>query len=66
MRNASLKLPVKFGLGQLDKPMTEAQARRWGKANMPADLDGAGFKVGVFRSDPDLHGSDFYRISFGK
>lgn len=66
MLNASLKLPVKFGLSQLDRPMTHAQATRWGKTNMPADLSVAGFKVGVFRSDPELHGADFYRVSFGK
>ena len=60
------KLPVKFGLGQLDKPMTEAQARHWGKANMPGDLAAAGFEVEVFRSDPELHGADFYRVSFRK
>ena len=58
-------LPVKAGLSTLDKPMTAKQARRWGEANMPRDLRRAGFEVCLFRSDPEIHGGDWFRVSYG-
>jgi len=61
-----LKLRVKVGLDVLDRPMTYKQALRWGKANIPRDLAAAGFTTQVFRSDAQLHGSEFYRVSYGK
>lgn len=61
-------LPVRFGCGRqaLDKPMTAKQARRWGRLNMPGDLKRSGFEVVVFRSDPEIHFGDYFRVSFGK
>ncbi|MFK4131949.1 hypothetical protein ACI2KR_06595 [Pseudomonas luteola] len=60
------KLPVKLGLGQLNKPMTRAQAQRYGDRNIPRDLKAAGFTCSVFTSDPEIHGGLWYRISYGK
>lgn len=61
-------LPVRVGSGRecLPQPMTRGQVERWGKANMPKDLKAAGFQVDVFRSDPEINGGDFFRVSFGK
>lgn len=59
------KLPVKVGLGTLDKPMTRAQAQRHGDKHMPADLRRAGFECVVFRSDREIHGGDWFRINYG-
>lgn len=33
---------------------------------MPADLKRCGFQVCLFRSDPEIHGGDYFRVSFGK
>lgn len=59
------KLPVKAGVLTLDKPMTRAQAKRWGDRHMPADLRRTGFETFVSRSDPEMHGGTWYRISYG-
>lgn len=60
------KLPVKMGLGTLDKPMTHAQALRYGERHMPLDLKRAGFKTVVFKSDSEIHGGLWYRINYTK
>ena len=65
-RGKTERLPVKIGLGILPAPMTAAQARRYGEKNMPRDLRRAGFRVEIFRSDPALHGGDWFRINYGK
>ena len=64
--NLREKLLVKVGLSSLETPMTYKQALRYGKNAMPADLKRAGFECTVFRSDRDIHGSDFFRINYGK
>lgn len=63
---ARQKLPVKVGLSTLETPMTKTQAARYGNNAMPSDLKRAGFKCSVFQSDPQLHGSLFYRINYSK
>jgi hypothetical protein len=60
------KLLVKVGIGSLDRPMTRKQAMRYGQRNMPTDLKRAGFETVIFRSDPELHGGDWFRINYGK
>jgi|GEM_PF-4642312 hypothetical protein len=57
---------VRVGLGTLERPMTRAQAERYGAANMPADLRRAGFETVVFASDPQIHGARFQRVNYGK
>ena len=57
--------PVKVGTGTLP-PMTLQQATRYGLRHMPRDLKAAGFQCVVFVSDPDINGSNFYRINYGK
>ena len=57
---------VRQGLGTLDKTMTKAQALRYAKRNMPADLRRAGFKAHVFTADLEINGWDGYRITYGK
>ena len=64
--NERAKLKVKVGNSSLETPMTYKQALRYGKNAMPEDLKRAGFQCTVFRSDRTLHGSDFYRINYGK
>ena len=64
-RNPQEKLIVKVGIGQLDQPMTRAQAQRFGEKTMPRDLKAAGFKCVVSRSDPELHGGNWFRINYG-
>ena len=59
-------LLVKVGIGVLDKPMTRAQAQRYGEKNMPNDLRKAGFKALVSRSCAEIHGGNWFRISYGK
>lgn len=59
------KLPVKLGIGTLDKHMTRAQAQRYGEQAMPADLKRAGFECIVARSDIELHGGEWFRINYG-
>jgi hypothetical protein len=59
------KLPVKVGLGKLNKPMTKSQAMRWGNQNMPRDLKKAGFTTSVFQSDAEIHGGEWLRINYG-
>ena len=65
MSNAQEKLLVKIGIGQLDRPMTRSAAQRYGQQNMPRDLKAAGFECVVARSDPELHGGNWYRINYG-
>lgn len=60
------KLPVKVGILTLDKQMTRDQAMRYGKRYMPADLKRAGFECFVSKSDAEMHGGAWYRISYGK
>lgn len=60
------KLLVKTGLSTLPEPMTRQQAQRHGERNMPSDLRKAGFKCIIFRSSPDIHGGDWFRINYGK
>lgn len=61
------RLPVKTSTNEVVAgPMTGLQARRWGNRQMPADLKRAGFEVVVFRSDPDIQGSNYFRVSYGK
>lgn len=62
----SEKLTVKIGLGQLDRPMTRAQAQRYGERHMPHDLKRAGFHCVVARTTPELHGGVWFRINYGK
>lgn len=57
---------VMIGLSQLHKPMTIQQARKFGDRNMPIDLKKTGFKTYIFISDPEINGSLFFRISYGK
>ena len=59
------RLPVKVGILTLDKPMTREQATRWGDRHMPADLKRVGFETFVGKSDPELHGGVWFRISYG-
>lgn len=59
-------LPIKVGLGTLSRRMTVKQARRWGNRNMPKRLKDVGFQTCVFVSDPEIHGSHFIRVSYGK
>jgi hypothetical protein len=65
-KTAPERLPVKIGLSTLDKMMTRAGAYRFGARNMPADLKRAGFQTVIFRSDPELHGGNWFRINYGK
>lgn len=58
--------PVRIGSGQLELPMTKEQARRYGEANMPADLKRSAFQTCVFTSDPEINGGTFFRVSYGK
>ena len=60
---ATEKLPVKMGLSTLS-PMTRKQAERYARREMPADLCRAGFEVVVSESDPELHGGEWFRVSF--
>ena len=70
MRDAAYKLeclPVKVGCcDTLPLRMTRAQAQQWGERNMPSDLKRAGFKCVVFRSDPEIHGGNWFRVNYGK
>lgn len=61
----AVRLPVKSECGQLSPPMTRAQARRRGNANMPQDLRRAGFETVIFESDPQIHGGHYFRINYG-
>ena len=63
---ADEKLPVKVGLSTLPHPMTRQQALRWGDRHMPADLKRAGFQTVIARSDLELHGGSWFRVSYGK
>jgi hypothetical protein len=60
------KLPVKVGLLTLDKTMTRAGAQRWGDRHMPIDLRKAGFLTFVGKSDAEMHGGVWFRVSYGK
>lgn len=66
-----MKLPVySGGVGRESvypgATMTREQARRYGERNMPRDLRRAGFRVHVFRSDAEIHGADYFRVTYGK
>jgi hypothetical protein len=66
MKSSTLRLPTKYGLETL-QPMTLVQAKRHGERNfLTRDLRNAGFTVSVFTSDPEIHGSAFFRINIGK
>lgn len=65
MDNPQEKLPVKVGLSTLDTTMTRAQAQRWGERNMPPALQRAGFACVVARTDREIHGGVWLRISYG-
>lgn len=60
------RLPVKSGCGTLDKLMTREQALRWGKRTMPADLKRAGFICTVSKTDAEMHGGVWLRVSYMK
>ena len=60
------KRPVRVGLCGLPRPMTRAEARRYGERHLPSDLKAAGFGVSVFVSDPAIHGQRFFRVLYGK
>jgi hypothetical protein len=66
MTDCTEKLLVKIGIGVLAKPMTRAQAQRYGEKNIPKDLRRAGFKVAVSRSCAEIHDGNWFRISYGK
>ena len=60
------RLLVKVGDNDvLDTRMTRAQAQRYGDKHMPADLKRAGFETVIFRSDPEIHGGDWFRVNYG-
>ena len=66
-----MKLPVfSDGIGrELIYPgahLTREQAQRYAEKKMPDDLRRAGFKAGVFESDPEIHGAHYFRIGYGK
>lgn len=66
-----MKLPVMSeGTGrELIYPgacLSRAQAQRYAEKHMPEDLRKAGFKAGVFESDPEIHGAHYFRIGYGK
>jgi hypothetical protein len=63
---AEEKRQVRVGIGRLPEPMTKAQAMRYGNTHMPEDLKRAGFVTVVTKSDPELHGELWFRISYGK
>ena len=46
--------------------MTREQALRYARRKIPNDLKKAGFVAGIFESDPEIHGSRYYRIGFVK
>lgn len=60
------KLPVKIGIGTLDKELTREQAIRYANKNIPSDLKRAGFKATVSKTDQELHGGVWYRINYMK
>jgi hypothetical protein len=60
------RLLVKIGLGELPRPMTREQARRYGERHMPRDLKAAGFNVVISKSDAIMHGGVWFRINYGK
>lgn len=67
----SSKLPT-YGDGTGRQPvypgaeMTRKQAMAYGDRHMPRDLKRAGFQTHVFTSDPEIHGSSYQRITYGK
>jgi hypothetical protein len=66
-----MKLPVlSDGVGrELIYPgacLSKEQAKRYGDRNMPKDLKKVGFRTHVFTSDPIIHGSSYYRLTYGK
>lgn len=65
MRNAEKRV-VRIGIGKLDNPMTIAQAKRYGEANIPGDLKVSGFETSIGVSDPELHGGLWFRINYVK
>jgi hypothetical protein len=59
------KLLVKSGCITLDKPMTRKQAMTHGERHMPTDLKRVGFETFVGKSDAEMHGGVWFRISYG-
>ena len=61
----NLKRPIKdAGNNIVTAPMTRDGARRWGDKHMPYYLKKAGFVTTVFASDPEIHGSAYFRVSY--
>lgn len=61
------RLTVKVGIGEcVGRKMTRDEAKRYGRRHMPKDLKASGFEVFVFQSDPEIHGSSYLRINYGK
>jgi hypothetical protein len=66
-----IKYPVHSGLTTLDKPMTRAQAERYGKRRIPSDLKAAGFECVVSYVDNAYwqgieNATPYFRINYGK
>lgn len=64
MRNTQPTYVVRIGLTELPNRLTESQALRYGKRNMPADLRRAGFVVSVFHTSAAIHGWNGIRLSY--
>ena len=68
----SMKLPVYSDGAQrneLVKPgayMTKEEAQRYGDKTIPFHLKRIGYVAYVFVSCPVIHGSRYYRITYGK
>jgi hypothetical protein len=59
------KLPVKLGAGTAPTLMTRQQAERYGQKMMDPKLRRVGFVCVVTRSDPEMHGGLWFRVSYG-
>lgn len=57
---------VRIGLDTFPGKMTEAQAKRYGDANMPRDLKRAGFETVLFHADTEINGWSGLRVNYGK
>jgi hypothetical protein len=66
---ANARRPVVVGghrPGPYNPVKTYAGALRYAEQMMPRDLRLAGFKASVFISDAEIHGGEWFRVSFGK
>ena len=61
------RLPVKHGAGIVNdgQLMTRAQAEMHAHRAMDPALRRVGFVVVVTRSDPEMHGGNWFRINYG-